>query len=156
MDALERGTIYLNARPRTCKQVYDYLIDKGYEIEEVKSAIKSLKEYKYINDEEFARMYFEYGFNKGRGIKRIKNELIAKGVNSNTIEDVIYQLEDSNSMPDEFQIALDVGKAAVGDIDLTSLEYKERKKIEGRIGRRLSSRGFSADMIYRVIRTLSE
>lgn len=156
MNALERGTIYLNARPRTAKQVYDYLIDKGYVVDEVKAAIEQLTEYKYINDESFARMYVEYGFNKGRGIKRIKSELIAKGVDSNTIEDVIYELEDENSMPDEFEIALEVGRLAIGNIDLSSLEYKERKRIEGKIGRRLSSRGFSTDMIYRVIRTLGD
>ena len=154
MDAIERGAAYLAARPRTASQVTEYLLQKGYNKDEVRSAVESLKEYHYIDDEEFARMYIKYAADKGRGLQRIRRELRSKGVTEDTIEDVLYEMEDENLLPDEMGIALQIAADVLGDTDPEALDYKERNKLRGRVSRRLVSRGFSNDTVYSVLQKL--
>ena len=47
-----------------------------------------MKEYHYIDDYRFAEMYFAYGFEKGRGVSRIRRELAEKGVTEEEFERV--------------------------------------------------------------------
>ena len=64
MDALEKATSYLNRKSHTEKEVKDYLLRKGYEEDESAEAVRRLKEYGYLNDLAYAKLYFEYGFEK--------------------------------------------------------------------------------------------
>lgn len=151
MDAMERGAAYLAIKPRTAAQVAEYLRGKGYGEDEVREAVEGLKEYHYIDDGEFARMYIRYARDKGRGMDRIRRELRSKGVDGDTIEDVIYELEEENALPDEMETALRIADDILGDTDVSSLDYKEKNKLRGRVARRLASRGFRTDIIYDVL-----
>ena len=99
MDARKYAVSYLNAGPRTEKQVRDYLRKKGCGREETEEAVKELKDYGYIDDENYCRMYFEYAFDRKRGIERIKRELREKGVSSEIIE---MALESAEDVPDQY------------------------------------------------------
>ena len=156
MTALERAISYLSVKPRTRSQVAAYLKDKGFSEDETADTIARLEEYRYIDDMEYARMYTESGFAKGHGESRIRRELAGKGVDSNTVDDVFYEFENEGMIPNQFQMALEVGRSVLGDLKLNDMEYEERRKMEGRIGRRLISRGFETSVVYSVIRELEE
>ena len=66
MDVREKAVSYLNSRPRTRQEVMRHLKDKGFSEEEILETVKELEEYHYIDDLAYSRMYFEYGFEKGR------------------------------------------------------------------------------------------
>lgn len=151
MDVRERAAYYLNIKPRTKKQVIGYLKEKGYGEEEILSAVGELEEYGYIDDVNFSRMYFEYGFEKGRGILRIKRELSEKGVSGEDIQLAYQELE---YVPEPFETALEIGKSIVRGIDTEALDYREKKKLQARIGRRLAARGFTAEIAYKVMNRL--
>lgn len=141
----------MNIKPRTKKQVIGYLKEKGYGEEEILSAVGELEEYGYIDDVNFSRMYFEYGFEKGRGILRIKRELSEKGVSGEDIQLAYQELE---YVPEPFETALEIGKSIVRGIDTEALDYREKKKLQARIGRRLAARGFTAEIAYKVMNRL--
>ena len=147
MDVREKAVSYLNSRPRTRQEVMRHLKDKGFSEEEILETVKELDEYHYIDDLAYSRMYFEYGFEKGRGRNRIRRELAEKGVSSEIIEIAYDELEE---VPDEFEMALSIAGSIVRGIDPSELEYSEKRKLEGRIGRRLAGRGFSMDTIHKV------
>ena len=147
MDVREKAVSYLNSRPRTRQEVMRHLKDKGFSEEEILETVKELEEYHYIDDLAYSRMYFEYGFEKGRGRNRIRRELGEKGVSSEIIEIAYDELEE---VPDEFEMALSIAGSIVRGIDPSELEYSEKRKLEGRIGRRLAGRGFSMDTIHKV------
>lgn len=147
MDVREKAVSYLNSRPRTRQEVMRHLKDKGFFEEEILETVKELEEYHYIDDLAYSRMYFEYGFEKGRGRNRIRRELAEKGVSSEIIEIAYDELEE---VPDEFEMALSIAESIVRGIDPSELEYSEKRKLEGRIGRRLAGRGFSMDTIHKV------
>ena len=147
-DARERAAAYLNIKPRTKMQVIRYLKSKGYEEDEINDAVTELEEYRYIDDFSFSVMYFQYGFEKGRGIMRIKRELAEKGVDHDIIDASFEELE---AVPDQFEAALEIAEDVVSGIDVSSLEYDEKRRLQAKIGRRLVSRGFSSDVVYKVI-----
>lgn len=146
--AAERAVSYINIKPRTAYQVKKYLKDKGYEEDVISEVMDQLKEYHYIDDMEFALMYFRYGFEKGRGVSRIKRELSEKGVSSDVIDIAYEELED---IPDQFEMAMEIGHGAVAGIDIKELDFDTKQKLKAKIGRRLMSRGFSSDVVYKVI-----
>ena len=146
--AAEKAAAYVNIKPRTALQVRRYLIDKGYEEDIVSQVIEQLKEYRYIDDMEFASMYFRYGFEKGRGVGRIKRELSEKGVSSDVIDMAYEALED---VPDQTEMAMEIAHSMLIGIDMDEMDYDAKRKLQAKIGRRLMSRGFSSEITYKVI-----
>ena len=146
--AAERAVSYINIKPRTAYQVKKYLKDKGYEEDVIAEVTDQLKEYHYIDDMEYSLMYFRYGFEKRRGVSRIKRELSEKGVSSDVIDIAYEELED---IPDQFELAMEIGHGAVAGIDIKELDFDAKQKLKAKIGRRLMSRGFSSDVVYKVI-----
>ena len=81
-------------RPRSEKEVYDYLYRKVYEKKLDKSyinlIIERLKNKKYLDDTKFAEYYVENRFvKKGISRKRLKMELMKKEVATEIIEQVL-------------------------------------------------------------------
>ena len=155
MDVREKAVSYLNSRPRTRLEVIRYLKDKGFAENEILETVEELERYHYIDDLEYSRMYFEYGCRKGRGMIRIRRELTQKGVPSDIIEIAHDELED---IPDEFDMALAIAESTAASAlhgeDPRELEYPEKRKLEGKIGRKLAGRGFSMDTIHKVVSRL--
>ena len=153
MDALEKATAYLNMKPHTAKEVTDYLIRKGYEEGEVKAAVKQLAEYGYIDDLSYAKMYFGYGFEKGRGTSRIIRELSGKGIPRDVIDQAFNELEDK---PDEHEMACAIAAQIMDEsgADTADMSYEEKQKLQAKIVRRLASRGFSGSVCYSVAREI--
>lgn len=151
MNALEKATAYLNLKPHTAKEVFDYLLRKGYEADESEAAVKQLSEYGYIDDHAYAKMYFEYGFEKGRGKGRIIRELAGKGIQKEIIDQAYGELDDK---PDEQEMARDIALQIVSEsgADQSEMTYEEKQKLQARIVRRLASRGFSGSVCYSVAR----
>lgn len=154
MEAIDKAIYYLNIKPRTRKQVIDYLEKKEYPSDEIKQVIESLEEYHYIDDENYCRLYFEMGFEKGRGIARIKRELAEKGVEKALIDQV---LEEMDSVPDQYEMALELGQSLLYEFRYDAEEeytYEDKQKLRAKLSRRLASRGYPADIVYKVARNL--
>ena len=151
MNALEKATAYLNRSPHTEREVIDYLLRKGYEADEAEAAASELKEYGYIDDLSYARLYFEYGFEKGRGRDRISRELAGKGIPRDIIDEAFGTLE---NVPDEYETALELAAQIVRENGGVSedMNYTDKQKLQAKIVRRLSSRGFSGSVCYSAAR----
>ena len=151
MDALEKATAYLSRKPHTQQEVTDYLLRKEYSREETADAVARLKEYGYIDDLAYAKLYFEYGFEKARGKDRIARELAGKGVSRDVIEQAYDELEE---VPDEEGTAFSLAQQIVREAgaDPAGMTYEEKQKLQAKIVRRLASRGFSGGVCYRAAR----
>lgn len=146
--AAEKAVSYINIKPRTAQQVKKYLKDKGYEEDVISEVVEQLKEYRYIDDMEFALLYFRYGFEKGRGVSRIRRELSEKGVSSEIIDIAYEELED---VPDQVEMAIEIASSVISGIDMDDLDYEAKQKLKAKLGRRLMGRGFSSEVVYKVI-----
>ncbi len=146
---MDRASRYLAYKPRTRQELCRHLRDRGFGEEEIRACADRLEEYKLLDDLEYSSLYIETMVQRGRGMDRIRRELAAKGVDRNTIEDAVAGMED---LPDEDRLAMDQARQMLEGMDLCGMDHNEREKVKARIARRLASRGFRADTIYRTAR----
>jgi regulatory protein len=100
--AWEKSLVYLTSRPRTERQVKEYLLGKGYDYADVEETITRLKEANYLNDLRFAE-----GFARARsegklhGRFRLRRDMISRGVSPSTADKA---LDDVYTYIDEDEI----------------------------------------------------
>lgn len=87
MTALSKACDFISKTPKTEKQIRDYLQGKGYDDIVIDSVIAKMKEYKYIDDNEYARLYLSSI--SGVGKTKIKYNLLKRGIDKDTIESVL-------------------------------------------------------------------
>ncbi len=91
-DALKLSINYVSKALKTKKQVKTYLLGKGYPDQVVWYCVDKLKEYKYIDDNEYAKRYIE-GNSKTQGKRLIEYKLMMKGLRKEEISTVYDDLE---------------------------------------------------------------
>lgn len=137
ITAFERAIKYLSAI-KSEKQVKDYLYSKGYGKIIVDFVVNKLKEYNYINDEAFARMYVQnYQMKKGK--KLLQFELETKGISKDIIANLLQDFDDNlecmRSLSEKF------------------LKNKPRdKKTAIKLSNHLFSKGYTYDKINKILK----
>ena len=77
--ALDKAMTYLTASQKTERQVSDYLYRKGYLPAVVKYVLEKLREYRFVDDKDYAESYVENAsFRKGK--RSIQADLYKKGI----------------------------------------------------------------------------
>ena len=136
----DKAMNYLSRGMKTCKQMRDYLIGKGYSTDIVNYVIDKLVDYKYINDEYYARVYVEQN-QASKGERRLKQELQQKGIPSGIAEQYCVVEEDT----------------AQANAQLLADKYMRNKprdlKTLGKLQRYLISRGYDFDTVNSVSRS---
>ncbi len=141
MDIKDAAMKYLAPRARTCGELERHLRMKGYGREDVRELIGQFQELHYLDDMDYAVRYFEHAFGKGRGALRAKRELEEKGVSQETIQIAFEECESGES-------ELERAKKQARKI----AEGREMdRKLMGKIGRRLTTMGYSSDVIYQAL-----
>lgn len=113
---------YLGIKARTESEIRKKLKDKGADEALCDKTVDFLKEYGYINDAEYARLYIKDACNlKKHGCRRIKCDLRMKGISDIILEDVMAELELDFSDP----LHQLVEKKAKG-LDLCDPKHKNR------------------------------
>jgi len=84
-EALAKAADYVSRSLKTKRQVKDYIIRKGYSEEIAWYCVDKLKEYDYVNDEEFSKRYIE-SVSKNQGKRLVEYKLMMKGVRKEDIE----------------------------------------------------------------------
>jgi regulatory protein len=79
------------------KELYDKLIEKGYEEQTIGSTMEFLKKYNFLDDLTYAKMYIKDKI-KTQGKNKIKFALIKKGISEEIINSELQELntEDQN------------------------------------------------------------
>ena len=83
-EALTKAISYVSKALKTKKQVKEYLLKKGYSEDIVWHCVDKLKEYNYINDEEYSKRYIEC-VSKTQGKRMVEYKLMMKGVKKEDI-----------------------------------------------------------------------
>ena len=89
---LSKAKIYayrlLAYRSRSCMEIRERLKRKGFSGKIIDSVLKTLKEFNYVNDREFSKIFVEIRFSTNPcGRKLIEYELMKKGVEEKIISD---------------------------------------------------------------------
>jgi regulatory protein len=143
---LNKAIQFLSYRMRSEYEVMAYLRKNEYIDEVCKDIINKLREYSYIDDLEFAKMFVRNRIQfstKGPGV--IEQELFQKGVGKNII----------NSALTEYTFELQVDKAA----NYVEKRLNKKKKdssvqIKQKLGNSLTGKGFGWDVVQVVMTSL--
>lgn len=146
--ASEFGKLYQRAlewvliRPRSKKEMRDYLNRKVYEKQldkdYVDMVMRRLEERKYLDDLKFANWWTENRFvKKGISQKRLRMELVKKGIERKMIEEVLSRRDDEE--------------------EARKMIIKKRKKYDDdRLMAYLSRQGFAYDLVYKLVKEVEE
>lgn len=148
----EAALNFISYRPRSEKEVEDYLVKKIAQKQDLKyqqakesdlisQVISKLKKYNYVSDNEFTKWWID-SRNKSRpkGRQALKVELFKKGIDKNIIEEA---LENLTNQPQLANKALE--KKIKSWRNLSEINFKKKAY------RHLASRGFDFDTIKEVV-----
>ncbi|MFH1841099.1 MAG: regulatory protein RecX [Candidatus Shapirobacteria bacterium] len=90
----EKVTRFLSFRPRSEKEVADYLVRKKIPLGPI---IKKLKRLKLLDDREFARWFLEQRASfKPKGKMALKQELYQKGIARELVEELLAEVDEAS------------------------------------------------------------
>lgn len=129
---------------KTEKEIRDKLILKGYDEVSINKSIEFLKEYNFLSDHNFSKMYVKdkvraYGKNK------IKYDLIRKGIDDNLIEEAISNID----YQDEIDVAYNL---AIKKYNTLSKREEDKFKLSQKLYRFLLSKGYNYDIVSNVVK----
>lgn len=138
--AFEKAIDYLSRSMKTEKQIRDYLYKKGYTPQVVHYVVDKLVDYRYVDDNAYARAYVEQN-SKTKGSRRLKQELQQKGIDRNKAEEFA-------SVPQE---------VSQQSAQALAQKYMKNKptdlKTLQKLQRYLLSRGYDFDTVNGIVRT---
>lgn len=139
----------LSHRWYTKKEMKESLLNKGFSLETVRIVLEELEKDKYLDDQRIIEIWLEgRAERKLLGKTRLRQELMQKGISSELID---FQLEERLSEEREWQLALMAArKKRVG------IECLEREKYLRRMYAYLQRKGFSINLIKKVLQELEE
>ena len=137
--AFDKALNYLSAI-KSEKQVKDYLYTKGFNKPTIEYAIEKLKEYNYLNDELFAKVFIE-NYKTKKGLRWLKFELESKGISKEIIDKLL------NNISEDEGILLSLAEKYLKNKELN-------KKTVSKLSSHLLSKGFSFGSVNAVIKKL--
>jgi regulatory protein len=132
---------YLSYRPRSVKEIYDYLIRKNFAEDTISHVLKKLTDLKFLDDEEFAKAWIRSRQIKGKSKFIIKNELRLKGLTNELIEPFLKEAKDDLEAAREL---FEKKKKSLGKLPKEEL----KRKISGFLQRR----GYSWEMVSKLFK----
>lgn len=91
------------------KGLKDYLKKKGMDKDAIMHACEKLQEYGYINDENFAKAYFE-SLKDNKGKRAIANKLKEKGISQEIIDELMQGVDEESEEERAYALAVKFAK----------------------------------------------
>lgn len=143
-SARERAVRYLTYKDRSEYEILKKLVDAGYDESVAQNAVNELKTIGYLDDTRYAMKYLSERIRtKALSKKTLGYELKNKGIDENIIEKALSEFE-----IDDYEVALRESKKKFGKYDINE------RKIEQKVYRFLLHRGFSYEIVNKVIREM--
>ena len=128
---------------KTEKELKDKLLQKGYEVDEIESAVEFLKEYNYINDDLYVKSYIKDKI-KMQGQNKILYDLKRKGVSEELIKQTLASVDDNDVIETAYLLA-------EKKYNVLSKKESDNYKLSQKLYRYLVSRGYSFEIAKQAI-----
>ncbi|MCW5853256.1 MAG: RecX family transcriptional regulator [Anaerolineae bacterium] len=141
--AYERTLNYLSFRPRSEREIRQYLRGKEVAQDVIEHIVERLRKVGLINDEAFAEAWVRSRqATKPRGARALRQELRQKGIDTTLVESAVADVDEPSQ-------ALEVGRVRAARLaDLPAEEFRKK------LGDFLLRRGFEYGVVRDVVRQL--
>lgn len=139
-EAFNKALNYISYMLRSEKEIEDYLVKKGYDEETIVDAIAKLREYKFLDDKQYAVAFINTMKAKKSVSKReLEYKLAHKGIKKEIIEQVI---DDAYGYDQELEAVMKL-------VEKYYKKYREldENKITYKVKSAIFQKGFSTDII---------
>lgn len=144
---VKKGVSYvfglLAKKPYTEREIRTKLYQKGYASETAQKIIETIKEYKLIDDSDYAKTYVDS--NKTKSKREIEFNLSQKGIDKHIIQNAVNDIENDDEM---------------AKIDIITAKYMKNKPKTSenlqKLFRYLQGKGFEFELIKNKISKLKE
>lgn len=145
---------WLMGRPHSERELRDYLFKKKAEKELIELLVEEFKAKNYLNDEAFARWFYEGRIRKNKSTRAIANELRAKGVSPVTIQSIATDISEKFNISEQNYENFEKNSSdMVALVNLVNkLSARSRYQDELKLKRYLLSKGFSYEDINTVLK----
>ncbi len=130
------------------KELIDKLILKGYDNEAIDKTMNVLKEYNFINDENYVKMYIKDKV-KLVGKKKIKYDLAKKGISDKIIDEEIYNIDSEDERNTAYNLA-------IKKYNTIAKRESDRFKLSQKLYRFLLSKGYGYDIVSNVVKEITK
>ncbi len=145
--ARELALRILTHAPRTSEELRTRLRDRGCDEAVVEEVIVRFEDVGLLNDAEIARTLVNARHReRGYSRRRIRDELVRKGIPHEYVEDGLSQITDEEERERAMELARDAWRK------LASCEAEVRRR---RVVGRLSRKGYSSSLVYSVVAKIS-
>lgn len=128
---------------KTQKQIEEKLRDKEYEEKTINKIVEFLKEYNFIDDDNYAKLFAKDKIKK-QGKNKIKYTLKQKGVNESIINETLYEIDEDT----ELQSAIEQCSKKYKNL---SQREMDKMKLKSKLYSYLSYRGYGYGIIMKAI-----
>ncbi|MGG7176278.1 recombination regulator RecX [Clostridium paraputrificum] len=129
---------------KTEKEITDKLIEKGYDMDSIKPTLEFLKEYNFINDESYTKMYVKDRM-RSQGSQKIKYALMRKGVEEEAIASALENIDKE----DEMQVAMELARKKYSQL---SKREDDKYKLWNKLCRFLIGKGYDYSLAKDVVK----
>lgn len=130
---------YIQIRPRSEKEIRDYLKKKNVDPITSSQIISSLKKKNLISDEQFTRWYIENRLISGKyGELRIKNELMQKGIAKSLVDNTYKSL-----LTDEKESEVEEKALIYATKISKTIKFENKYEFRTKLIKKLMGRGYS-------------
>lgn len=98
------ATSYMEKYVTSEKGIRDYLKKKAFADEIIDRTVEKLKSYGFVDDEKFAKNYFE-SMSAGKGKRAIANKLRQKGISKEIVDDLLENVDDDSQLENAISLA---------------------------------------------------
>ena len=145
-NAKAAALLFLKIRPRSIAELKEKLEVKGFSSTEIETTVLDLLASGLLDDRAFTKSWINYRLARPFGFRRIIQELKAKGIDQETIEQAVAEIKGSYNPED---VALELARRRWQR--LPAIDPLKKKK---RVLDFLLRRGFEADISIKVVKKL--
>ncbi|MCI8347161.1 MAG: hypothetical protein HFJ12_04360 [Bacilli bacterium] len=99
LDTYYSALKYLKVKPRSKKEVTDYLLAKEYRKNDIENALKKLEQQGYLNDLLYAKSILNHKLiTTSNGPLKIKNDLLKKGIDVNIVQQILEEYNEDTQL----------------------------------------------------------
>ena len=130
------------------RELKDKLLLKGYDKDSIEKTMEFLKEYNFLSDNNYTRMYVK-DKSKVQGKNKIKFDLYRKGISDEIIQEELSNIEEE----DEKEVAYNL---ALKKYNVISKRESDKYKLSQKLYRYIVSKGYSYDIASYAIKKVLE
>jgi len=152
---LEYALYLIEMRDRSVNEIRQKMEQKEYLPEDIEKTVQFLLDKDFLNDERFVESYIKQLQFRSQGIYKIRMQLARFGLERELIEEKLGEIDSEAEYEKAKELAINwMAKKGYSDASAGASTPEIRRKKYEKVGRFLAGRGYSLDIVKKILNEL--